>query len=294
MITVIIPTYNYARYLPQAINSVIEQTFSDWQLIIIDSSSTDNTHDVVKPFLKDKRIQYIIVEQKGVSYARNQALKWVKTPYIQFLDADDWLLPEKFEVMLKHCTNEVDLVYSEARYYRANFNQLLYSMHLPDKKWMPGCSGKNVISFLIRNNIMPINAPIFKASLIDRFGCFDEKLTGLEDWELWLRFAINGATFKYIEAQNIAAVIRIHQSSASTNIRMMQQHVLPVLYRYLNHKSLSFKSKLYLFLRCFETYWDSIIASNKSASVKLSWFILLCWFVLLPVYFIIKMVRLLK
>ncbi|HQV00547.1 MAG: glycosyltransferase [Bacteroidia bacterium] len=291
MITVIIPTYNYARFLPDAINSVLAQTYSNWKLIIIDSSSTDNTAEVLKPFLNDVRITYQVVEKIGVSYARNVALAQVETPFIQFLDADDWIEPQKFELMLQAFTDEIDLIYSEARYFRNGFNTLLYSMHLPDKKWMPCCSGALVLNYLIRNNIMPINAPIFRTDLIRKFGFFDTTLTGLEDWELWLRFAINGSNFKCIEAGNIAAVVRIHATSASTDLRMMHKHILPVLYRYKKSSGLNLRQKLYLNVRCFESFWDGVFAKNTSDVVTINTTLKMIWIFMLPVYLILKLIR---
>jgi len=93
MISIIIPTYNRARFLPRAIKSILNQTYQDWELIIVDDGSTDNTKEVVKKYLKDPRIKYIQTENLGAANARNVGVNKAKNNWVTFLDSDDEAYP---------------------------------------------------------------------------------------------------------------------------------------------------------------------------------------------------------
>src|SRR3989338_9159858 len=96
-VSVILPTYNCARYLPDSISSVLSQTFQDFELLIIDDGSTDNTRDFIENNYKDPRVRYIRQEHSGLAGARNTGLVSSKGEYVTFLDADDLFLKEKIE-----------------------------------------------------------------------------------------------------------------------------------------------------------------------------------------------------
>ena len=98
LVSVIMPSYNTAEYISESIASVREQTYTDWELIIVDDCSTDNTDEIVKPFLSDKRIKYMKNETNGgAAVSRNRALREAKGKWIAFLDSDDQWHPEKLE-----------------------------------------------------------------------------------------------------------------------------------------------------------------------------------------------------
>ena len=97
-ISIIMPSYNTAQYIAQSISSVQKQTNQNWELIIVDDCSTDNTDEIVRPFLTDGRIRYLKNEQNsGAAISRNRALREAKGKWIAFLDSDDLWLPEKLE-----------------------------------------------------------------------------------------------------------------------------------------------------------------------------------------------------
>lgn len=98
LVSVIMPSYNTARYISETIESVLTQTYTNWELIIVDDCSTDNTDEVVKPFLSDDRIKYMKNEtNSGAAISRNRALREAEGKWIAFLDSDDLWLPEKLE-----------------------------------------------------------------------------------------------------------------------------------------------------------------------------------------------------
>ena len=98
MISIVMPSYNTANYIEASIESVRHQTYENWELIIVDDCSTDDTDEVVRPFLSDRRIRYLKNEQNsGAAISRNRALREAKGKWIAFLDSDDLWLPEKLE-----------------------------------------------------------------------------------------------------------------------------------------------------------------------------------------------------
>lgn len=98
LVSIIMPSYNTAKYISASINSIINQTYKYWELIIVDDCSTDNTDEIVNKFLKDERIKYLKNEKNsGAAISRNKALKEAKGKWIAFLDSDDLWVPEKLE-----------------------------------------------------------------------------------------------------------------------------------------------------------------------------------------------------
>jgi glycosyltransferase involved in cell wall biosynthesis len=307
MISVIIPAYNYARFLPETLECLLKQSFTDWECIIINNGSFDNTEDVAKYYVtRDSRFKYYAIENRGVSNSRNYALQHAKGEFIQFLDADDLLEKEKLKThyeFLKQST-ETDLVYGDARYFTTeNPEQRKFSMHDQDTDWMPriSASGAQLVDVILKRNIFPINAPLFRKSLVEKFGAFYEMLTGLEDWDLWLRFAVNGATFKYLKSGESDALVRVHAASASQNKKMMHSQILPVLQHYLFHKNTNARQKFYLLIRYEEELLDALfyiltgriekIIPAKSNSILSFLCLLMGGFLFLPFYILIKIYR---
>ena len=88
-VSVIIATYNYGRYLAGALDSLLAQTFPDWEAVVVDDGSTDNTEEVIRPFLRDPRIRYDRAEHLGAAGARNRAIRGSQGELVAILDADD-------------------------------------------------------------------------------------------------------------------------------------------------------------------------------------------------------------
>jgi glycosyltransferase involved in cell wall biosynthesis len=122
MFTVVIPTYNRARFLRKAISSVFRQTCKDWRLLIIDDASTDNTHDIVKKYLYHPQVAYYRMEENsGISKVMNRALELVHTPFLVQLDSDDWLPKQALSILKKHINKDrknTALFYGNVRVWR--------------------------------------------------------------------------------------------------------------------------------------------------------------------------------
>lgn len=126
LVTVVIPTYNRAKYLPRAIQSIQGQTEDQWNLLIIDDGSKDDTEKVVRPYLSDPRVRYVrLKKNRGVSYALKRALSLVGTKYFAQLDADDWYEPDTLEKCLEtmeKAKRKVAVAYGNEKVWRARKN----------------------------------------------------------------------------------------------------------------------------------------------------------------------------
>lgn len=175
MISVIIPLYNKRTVIARTIESVLSQTYWDWELIIVDDGSTDGSDDVVQQYLGDKRIRYIRKFNGGVSSARNRGIMEAKGEWVCYIDADDYFLPEALQTMY-NLTMKYQLDIVSANFYsETGNNRVLHS-------W---CTKESIIS-------NPLCAEVFRASAV-RAGSmmiktelmqhhlFDEKLSRFED-----------------------------------------------------------------------------------------------------------------
>lgn len=233
LVSIIMPTYNYAQMIGEAVESLQSQTYTNWECFVIDDGSTDDTAEVVARVAeRDPRIRYTCQTNQRQSVAKNTALAKIRGEYLQFLDADDLIESRKLEhqVAYLEADPEVDIVYGGVRYFRTHCrNERLYSMAEDNLPWMPGVSGvgRDILPSLVRGNIMAINSPLVRRVVVEAVGHFDVRLPPAEDWDFWLRCALAGAHFQFVEIQDTLALVRMHSTSSSQNrIRMYRAMLL--------------------------------------------------------------------
>jgi glycosyltransferase involved in cell wall biosynthesis len=223
-VSIVIPCYNYGHFLSETLESILAQTWPYWECIIVDDGSTDNTAQVAHHFQdRDSRIKYVAQNNQGVSTARNRGLSECKGSYVQLLDADDKLEARKLEQQVAYLEQHpaVDIVYGGMRYFQEK-NQSL-SADISKRMAFPKISGVGgeVLVFLIRRNIMVINAPLVRSSVFTEVGLFNPGLVGNEDWEYWIRCGLAGRSFHYQDAEATTALVRVHPHSATQNVLPM-------------------------------------------------------------------------
>jgi glycosyltransferase involved in cell wall biosynthesis len=184
MVSIILPTYNRAQLIGRAIQSVLDQTYQDFELIIVDDGSKDNTADISD--FKDKRIRYIRHEKnKGANAARNAGIKMARGEYIGFQDSDDEWLPEKLEKQMrvfKTASADVGVVYTG--FWRIEEDRKMY-IPSPEIKQKEG----NIHTELLHRNFVTTQAVVIMRECFNKAGLFDEFLPRLQDWELFIRIA---------------------------------------------------------------------------------------------------------
>lgn len=232
MISIIIPSYNSAHLIYDTLNSVLQSTLSDYEIIIINDGSTDNTHDVVTPYLADKRIKYIYQNNKGLAGARNTGINAANGEYLVFLDADDLILPDKLHVqsVYLHQHPEMDMVYSHSQWFIED--------DLNDTRpvQFPVYEG-NVINQLIYGNFMHVNSVMVRREKVIEAGLFDESLRELEDWDLWLRMVLRGSRVGF--TPGIYSKVRIRKGSMTSNQKRMDTTMVRVLQKTIDSLDLN-------------------------------------------------------
>lgn len=223
LVSVIVPSHNYARFVDELLRNVQAQTLQDWECIFIDDGSTDDTRATVEPFAAaDPRIRYFHTPNRGLRGARNLGLSHSRGRYFQFLDADDLLEPEKLERQARYLDEhpEVGVVYGEARYFQdGDLEHLSLSQDGGNHPWTSTISaqGPELLKALVTAGITTVNAPLLRASVARMVGEFDEDREYAEDWDYWLRCALAGATFHFRHWPATRALVRSHGSSISQN-----------------------------------------------------------------------------
>ncbi len=227
--SVIIPSYNYAAFLAEAVNSALRQSHSNIEVIIVDDGSTDNTAAIAQRLMQeDVRVRYVYQANQGLSAARNTGIKNTKGEFLVFLDADDVLHEHKVVAHLQHFLSDekIDISYGSSRYFISDAPEKTYAtIALDEQDWMPKVSGdaETVMPALVVNNIMPVCSAMLRRRVAEVVGDFDTALKSLEDWDYWLRAAAAGCVFAYRDDARLAAFIRVHGISMSQNsLRMLQ------------------------------------------------------------------------
>ena len=182
MISVVIPAYNEEKNIGKAIDSVLNQTYQNFEIIIVDDGSTDNTREIVQAF-KDKRVKYIYQQNSGPSKARNTAIDIASGEYIAFLDADDIYMPNKLEISLQLLSEaNAGMLYGSFILEPQGKESKLISFKERE-------STKYLVTLLTDpfNNIAFPSTVLVKKDLLLETGGFDQNLRIGEDWDLWLK-----------------------------------------------------------------------------------------------------------
>lgn len=227
LVSIIVPCFNYGWILAETLDSILSQTHNNWECIIINDGSADDTQAVAERYrAKDARFHYVYQANGGLSAARNHGLRLAKGKYIQFLDADDLLVPRKLAIQAAYLDAhpEVDLIYGDVRYFRhGELGVLSRSLNMEDKPWMPGVAGKGepLLMGLLKQNIMVVTAPLLRATVLRKTAPFAEDLRSMEDWDFWVRCALDGACFHYNDTPATWSLVRVHATSMSQDMTKM-------------------------------------------------------------------------
>lgn len=240
LITVITSTYNREKYLPIAIESVLNQTYRNFEYHIVDDGSTDETRKVIEPFLKDSRVHYYFQENRGQSSGRNVGLKMAKGNFICFLDSDDVWELDKLETQLNIFINnaDIDVVYGDIQHIDEKGNIIT---GMSKMKRFSGFITKR----LVIENFVSFNTVMFRRICYENLGGLDENLLYSDDYDLWLRYS---TSFKFHYYPKIFSNYRIHSDTISQN------------------KDARFEAGYDILTRFFEKYPEAVGEGTKKKS----------------------------
>lgn len=218
-ISTIISTYNYARFLPEAIESVLAQTYPHQECIVVDDGSTDATRAVLAAY--SGRLRVIRKEHRGISSARNAGIAVAKGEFIAFLDADDWWEPQKLAIQSQFLAQNPDIgaVGCGAALFGRSREKIGESIparcgdKLADnlraiaqrKLWLGGSASGAMVRRAVLHDV----------------GVFDEQLMAAEDWDLWLRIS---AKHRIHNLPELLTNIRRHGTGMFRNVRLMEEN----------------------------------------------------------------------
>lgn len=207
-VSIITPTYNREDYICESLDSVLAQSFTDWELILIDDGSTDDTKKAIEPYLVDKRIHYYFQENQGQSTARSYALTQACGQYICFLDSDNRWLPDKLDRQLEifNTNPYVDIVYGDVITIGASGNEV-------HRKNMKRYSG-NITSRMLRDNFVSMNTAMARRKCFNAAGLEKTHRRVADDYEMWLRLSVQS---HYWYQPEFYAEYRIMDNQISTD-----------------------------------------------------------------------------
>ncbi|WP_392531756.1 glycosyltransferase [Nostoc sp. C117] len=222
VISVIIPAYNSERTIKETIESVLAQTFSKFELIIINDGSEDSTLDIITE-IKDSRIKVFSYANAGGNVSRNRGLKLAVGEFVSFLDADDIWTPGKLKSQLKALQENLTakVAYSWTDYIDANGKFLLSGKRI-------NLNGNIYESLLLSNFLENGSNPLICREALITLGGFDESLTAAQDWDMWLRLA---SKFDFICVPSVQILYRMTANSVSSNLIRQETACLKVLER---------------------------------------------------------------
>ncbi len=220
-VSVVIATRNRAHYLPDAIASILGQSFAEFELLIVDDGSTDATPAVVQAFASP-RVHYVRQSHRGVSSARNAGLSIASGEYLAFLDDDDVFLADKLRVQVRELERDTSLGLVAGGHVVIDERQQLLAIDEPWKR-LPHLNS----DVLLLGNRFSSNSVLIRRSCWDLVRGFDETLTLAEDWHAWLRLALEDCRMAW--TRTVVCGVRRHQRHASLDVVPMKEAELEVL-----------------------------------------------------------------
>jgi glycosyltransferase involved in cell wall biosynthesis len=213
-VSVIVPVYNHEKYIAECVESVLNQTYRDFEVVVVDDGSTDRTSEILKRF-KDK-IRYIWQVNKGGAAALNTAIKNSKGEYIAWVSSDDIFMPAKLEEQIRYFDSnpDVDLTYTD--FYiidgKGEIKQEICSPYYEDKR--------TFIYNLLIGNFINGSSVMFKRNCIDKVGYFDEEMKYHADGNMWFRMLKH---FKFGHIPKLLLKYRWHESNLSHHSKNMKR-----------------------------------------------------------------------
>ncbi len=212
LISIITPTYNREAFLPAAIESVLAQSYKEFELIIVDDGSTDNSRELINTYAeKDSRVKYLYQENQRQSVARNYALSVAKGDFICFLDSDNYWPSDKLEKSIKafEVYPDADIVYGDCITIDEQGNEL-------HRHNMRRYSGR-IAALLLKDNFISMNTTMTRRKCFNEMGGMSGKRRVADDYDLWLKFS---ARYRFQYIPEFLAYYRVMENQISSNKKL--------------------------------------------------------------------------
>ena len=293
--SIILPTYNRAElFLKRAIDSVVRQSYKDWELIIVDNNSTDNTKDLVGSYSDNNIRLYSIQNEGNIAKSRNLGISKAKGEFIAFLDSDDFWHRDKLKISLDYLKKYKlnGLCHSEYWLYETGETEIRHY----------GSTGFSYNNLLKNGNNLSLSAVIVHSDILKDVKGFSEDIDYItaEDYDLWLKLAKNNYKIKFIK--DVMGTFRIHQYSESSDVDKNIKAICSVIKNHCKDNDI-YKNRINIYIANAYILAGKIFQlndlKNKSLryyikSIKLNPIRLKPYYMLLSLLFPIKILKKIK
>ena len=265
LVSIIIPTYNHAEFIGKALKSIISQTYKNWEAIIIDNKSTDQTNEILRKF-NDNRINYYRIDNHGIiAKSRNLGIKVAKGEWIAFLDSDDWWTPDKLEICLDNINEQVDFIYHNLEIIRNESKSYFKGKNYKGRELKKPILKDLLIGGISKGNAIGNSSVIVRKKMLIKIGGISENknLVASEDYNTWLRIAEITDKFKYIN--KTLGFYLIHKASAQKrNLSIPHREAVASFMELFNDKErLNLEVKLRYMSGNFNTSKNDFVHAKK-------------------------------
>ena len=232
-VSVITPLYNSSAFIRGTLDSLINQTYTNWESILVDDGSTDDTARVIEPYLKDKRFRCISQENRGIAGARNTGIRAASAEWICLLDHDDRWLPEKLEQQVRYALEHGhDIICTDA-FIVTERARWLYGGGFPETAAAVERSltdpSEDVFAHLIKLNFACTSSVMVRRTLFDQHGLLDPSVVPSDDYDMWLR-CMPEARFGYLTEPLVE--YSMHGGNYSKNMERLLESIIRVQRRH--------------------------------------------------------------
>jgi peptidoglycan/xylan/chitin deacetylase (PgdA/CDA1 family) len=222
-VSIVIPTHNHGRYVREAVDSALAQTYPAIEVVVVDDGSTDGTADILSSYVEAGTIRYVALDRRGVSAARNAGLRLATGRYVKFLDSDDVLFPDQVARQVAHVGgSDTTVSITDSIVLRPDGTMVRRhpAVDVPERQ----------LAAIVGANVTVIHAFLVPRALLDRAGGFDEELTACEDWDLWIRVLKAGGVIARLPI--VGCCYRILDTSSSADTANMFRQRCAVVAKY--------------------------------------------------------------
>ncbi len=253
-VSIVIPTYNHANYIDKSLNSIINQTFKNWEAIVIDNHSTDGTEKILRKYT-DPRIRYLKINNNGIiAKSRNLGIEVATGQWIAFLDSDDWWTNDKLEVCFNDIDEKVDFIYHDLELVNTN-SKFFFSRKRFKGRELKKPVLKNLLVGMINEGTAICNSSVIvRKNILIKIGGISENknLAASEDFNTWLRIAQITDQFKYLKKK--LGYYLIHDASAQNKDLSIphKEAVIDFMNLFNSSQKLNFEVKLKYMSACYK------------------------------------------
>ena len=274
--SVIIPLFNKEKFIEATLKSVLKQTFIDFEILIINDGSTDNSGPIIKGF-DDPRIRYFYKENEGVSSARNDGIDKAQSDYISFIDADDYWYPDFLEEMFKIIKS-----FPQEKVFSSAIEIETSKKVIPASYSIVKTNDYEIVNYFTassKETVICTSCAVFHKSIFEETGVFDSEIKSGQDTDMWIRIGIN---YPVVFSWKILARYVYDENSLSKNKNYLNQKINFLKFKEqektnlslkkfldLNRFSLAIKSKLIADHDNFNSYYKAIDVKNISLKKRI-------------------------